>query len=94
MKNLINNLAGLKECEFAKAFHKSAIYGTTNINELLKYAKNDVLKKLILIAITTIVVTFLFSNGIFSLLLALLPWIIIAGVIYVIFKALKKFKIF
>lgn len=94
MTNLINNLAGLKECEFAKAFHKSATYGTTNINELLKYAKNDVLKKLILIAITTILVTFLFSNGIFSLLLALLPWIIIAGVIYVIFKALKKFKIF
>lgn len=94
MKNLINNLEGLKEGEFAKAFHKNAIDGVTNINELLKYAKNDVLKKLILIAITTIVVTLLFSNGIFSLLLALLPWIIIAGVIYVIFKALKKFKIF
>lgn len=94
MNNLINDLEGLKEGEFAKVFHKSAIYDSSNIEEILKYAKNDVLKKLILIAITTIVVTFLFSNGIFSLLLALLPWIIIAGVIYVIFKALKKFKIF
>lgn len=94
MKNLINNLEGLKQGEFAKAFHKNAIDGTTNTNELLKYAKNDILKKFILIAITTIIVSIVSSIGIFSLLLTLLPWIFIACAIYIIFKVLKKFKIF
>ncbi|MBZ7985786.1 hypothetical protein AVANS14531_05480 [Campylobacter sp. Cr9] len=94
MTNLINNLVGLKECEFARAFHKSAIYGTSNIEEILKYAKNNILKKLIILAIITISVVLLFSVGGIFYVFMILPWIIIAGVIYVIFKALKKFKIF
>ncbi|MBZ7975625.1 hypothetical protein [Campylobacter sp. RM12637] len=94
MKNLINNLEGLKQGEFAKAFHKNAIDGTTNTNELLKYAKNDILKKFILIAITTIIVSIVSSIGIFSLLLTLYPWVFIFSAIYIVIKLLKKFKIF
>lgn len=94
MTNLINNLEGLKEGEFAKAFHKSAIYGTSNIEEILKYAKNDVLKKLIILAIITISVVLLFSVGGIFYVFMILPWIIIVGIIYAIFKVLKKFKIF
>ncbi|MBZ7979456.1 hypothetical protein AVBRAN12642_02285 [Campylobacter sp. RM12642] len=94
MKNLINNLEGLKQGEFAKAFHKNAIDGTTNTNELLKYAKNDILKKFILIAITTIIASIVSSIGIFSLLLTLYPWVFIFSAIYIVIKLLKKFKIF
>lgn len=63
MNNLINNLEGLKDGEFAKVFYKSAIYGSSNIEEILKYAKNNISKRLIKLVIITIAVVLLFGAG-------------------------------